>query len=175
MIGSFRFASLIPFVLWMKALAILLPAIPSDANDVRLAASAQTRDLPLWAQIPGSLKGLFLCAGFIEVGSFTLNLNNYRPHGSTRMFYGLGWLCDVGWDAVRRYGSSSVVENGETMQKRIFFQRGPSISSNRGVLGAFQSLGKKKGGKKKKRSFVVNAVATTVQNPKLHLKHWAQN
>ena len=43
---------------------------------------AESRDLPIWTQIPVNQLNFFRHAGFTEVGAFTLNLNDYAPRGS---------------------------------------------------------------------------------------------
>ena len=45
---------------------------------------ADRRNMPIWTQIPVNQMRYFLQAGFREVRSFTLNLNDYSPPGSTR-------------------------------------------------------------------------------------------
>ena len=47
------------------------------------ATFAERRGLPIWSQMPGDQREAFRQAGFTEVGMFTLNLNDYKPYGST--------------------------------------------------------------------------------------------
>lgn len=53
---------------------------------------AEERGLPIWTQILANEKEFFLQAGFDVVGTFTLNLNGYKPYGSTRHWGTQGWV-----------------------------------------------------------------------------------
>ena len=53
---------------------------------------AEERGLPIWTQILANEKEFFLQAGFDVVGTFTLNLNDYKPYGSTRHWGTQGWV-----------------------------------------------------------------------------------
>ena len=54
--------------------------------------SAERDGLPIWTQIPVNEKALFLLVGFAEVRTFTLDLNDYRPHGSGRDWGTQEWV-----------------------------------------------------------------------------------
>ena len=53
---------------------------------------AEERGLPIWTQIPVEEKEFFLQAGFNVVETFTLNLNNYKPYGSTHHWETQEWV-----------------------------------------------------------------------------------
>ena len=63
------------------------PATISDMAMKLLASAIEvaTKDdqRQIWTQIPVDQKDFFLQAGFTEVGTFTLDLNYYKPHGSS--------------------------------------------------------------------------------------------
>lgn len=53
---------------------------------------AERDHLPMWTQITADQKDFFLDAGFTEVAAFTLNLNDYKPHGSRRDWGTQEWV-----------------------------------------------------------------------------------
>lgn len=53
---------------------------------------SERNGLPIWTQIPVDEKALFLLVGFAQVRTFTLNLNHYRPQGSTRDWGTQEWV-----------------------------------------------------------------------------------
>ena len=53
---------------------------------------AERDHLPMWTQITADQKDFFLDAGFTEVAAFTLNLNDYKPHGCTRDWGTQEWV-----------------------------------------------------------------------------------
>ena len=69
-------------VVWDMATKLLGWAVSTAERDGR----------PIWTQIPVYEKDFFLEAGFIETGTFTLNLNHYKPHGSTRDWGTQEWV-----------------------------------------------------------------------------------
>lgn len=53
---------------------------------------AERDHMPMWTQITADQKDFFLDAGFTEVAAFTLNLNDYKPPGSTRDWGTQEWV-----------------------------------------------------------------------------------
>lgn len=79
-------------------------------------------DLPIWTQIPVNQMGYFREAGFREVASFRLNLNDYAPHGSTRNLGTQEWLQMVYHAAPRARRARSVSpRNTDGRRRRLTF------------------------------------------------------
>lgn len=55
-------------------------------------ASAERDGLPIWTQIPVNEKALFSLVGFEQVRTFTLDLNHYKPDGSSRDWGTREWV-----------------------------------------------------------------------------------